>query len=111
MMGLVAWSVDITNHDQKDHEYCIFICIHFQQLYRIIQAMPRRLRFTNTKNYERKRQAKKRLAKKLQSHDQTAANIKELVESVLLSGWNNLSNDSSDEIRQYHVHLVHHLSQ
>ena len=63
--------------------------------------MPRRLRFTNTKNYER-RQAKKRLANKLQSQEQTtatAANIRELCDSVLPSGWNRLLNDSSDKIR------------
>lgn len=64
--------------------------------------MPRRLRFTNTKNYERKRQAQKRLAKKLQDQEEstaTAANIRELCDSILPSGWNNMSNDSSDEIR------------
>ena len=60
--------------------------------------MPRRLRFTNTKNYERKKQAKKRLAKKLQCH-KTAANIKEICDGVLPSGWSNLSNNSSDEIQ------------
>lgn len=64
--------------------------------------MPRRLRFTNTKNYERKRQAQKRLAKKLQNQEEsiaTDANIRELCDSVLPSGWSNMSNDSSDEIR------------
>lgn len=56
--------------------------------------MPRRLRFTNTKNYERKKQAQKRLAK-----NNEFVCIKEVCDSVLPSGWKNMSSDSGDEIR------------
>ena len=59
--------------------------------------MPRRLHFTNTKNYERKKQAQKRQAKQLQNNDFVSA--KGLCDSMLLSNWKNMSNDSGDEIR------------
>ena len=53
-----------------------------------------RLRFTNTKNYERKKQAQKRLAKNYEF-----VSIKEVCDSVLPSGWKNMSSDTEDEIR------------
>lgn len=63
--------------------------------------MPCRLWFTNTKNYERKRQAQKRLAKncEIKRNPQPQLLTSGNSDSILPFGWNNMSNDSSDEIR------------
>ena len=60
--------------------------------------MPRRLQFTNTKNFERKRQAEKKLAKK--THGDASDDIKELHKTINLpQGCNDLLNSSANEIR------------
>ena len=67
--------------------------------------MPCRLRFTNTKNYERTKQAQKSLAK-----GDEFVSIKEVCDSMLPSGCKNMSNDSGDEIRLCKVSPPSHAS-